>query len=46
MQYRYKTDILFMNSENSETFYPYISLFNLTNKIDLRRGENRFALFA
>ena len=35
-----------MNSENSETFYRYISLFNLTNKIDLRRGESRFALFA
>ena len=32
-----------MNSENSKTSKPYILILNLTNKIDLRRGEK--ALF-
>ena len=33
-----------MNSENSKTSKPHLSILNLTDKIDLRRGENSFAL--
>ena len=32
-----------MNSENSKTSKPHILILNLTDKIDLRRGEK--ALF-
>ena len=30
-----------MNSENSKTSKPYILKLNLTDKIDLRRGEKK-----
>ena len=33
-----------MNSENSKTSKPQVLIFNLTNKIDLRRGGKIFAL--
>ena len=34
-----KTDIIFMNSENSKTSKAHVLIVNLTDKIDLRRGE-------
>ena len=37
-------DTIFLNSENSKTSKPYISILNLTDKIDLRRGEKSIAL--
>ena len=33
-----------MNSENSKTSKPRILILNLTDKIDLRRGEKSMAL--
>ena len=33
-----------MNSENSKTFKPHVLILNLTDKIDLRRGEKNVAL--
>ena len=33
-----------MNSENSKTPKPYVLIVNLTDKIDLRRGEKSIAL--
>ena len=33
-----------MNSENSKTFKPYVLILNVTDKIDLRRGEKNIAL--
>ena len=33
-----------MNSENSKTPKPHILIFNLTDKIDPRRGEKSIAL--
>ena len=33
-----------MNSENTETSKPHVFIFNLTDKIDLRRGEKSIAL--
>ena len=39
-----KTDTLFMNSENSKTSKPHVLILKLTNKLDLRRGENSIAL--
>ena len=35
---------IFMNSENSKTSDPHRLLFNLTDKIDLRRKEKYVAL--
>ena len=32
-------DTMFMNSENSKTSKPHVLILNLTDKIDLRRGE-------
>ena len=32
-------DTIFMNSENSKTSNPHRLLLNLTNKVDLRKGE-------
>ena len=32
-------DTMFMNSENSKTSNPHRLLLNLTNKVDLRKGE-------
>ena len=33
-----------MNSENSKTSKPFVLMLNLTNKIDLRRGEKSLVL--
>ena len=33
-----------MNSENSKTSKPHVLILNLTDKIDLRRGEKSVAL--
>ena len=37
-------DNIFMNSENSETSKPHVLILNLTDKLDLRRGEKSIAL--
>ena len=36
-------DTIFMNSENSKTSEPYILILNLTDKLDLRRGEIEYS---
>ena len=33
-----------MNSENSKTSEPHILILNLTDKLDLRRGEKIISL--
>ena len=33
-----------MNSENGKTSKPHVLILNLTDKIDLRRSEESFAL--
>ena len=33
-----------MNSENSKTYKPYVLVFKLTNKLDLRIGKKIIAL--
>ena len=33
-----------MNSENSKTFEPYVSILKLTDKLDLKRGEKSITL--
>ena len=38
-----KMDTIFMNSENSKTSEPYILILNLTDKLDLRRGEIEYS---
>ena len=35
----YKTDTIFMNSENSETSKLQVLILKLTNKLDLRIGK-------
>ena len=37
-------DTIFMYSENSETSEPHGLILKLTDKLDLRRGENIIAL--
>ena len=37
-------DTIFMNSENNKTSKPHVLLLNLTDKIDLQRGEKTIAL--
>ena len=37
-------DTIFMNSENSQTSEPYILILKLTDKLDLKIGENSIAL--
>ena len=37
-------DIIFMNSENSETFKLHVLILKLTNKLDLRIVGNSIAL--
>ena len=37
-------DTIFMNSENSKTSEPHILILNLTDKLDLRRGEKIISL--
>ena len=34
-----KMDTIFMNFENSKTSEPHVSILQLTDKLDLRRGE-------
>ena len=33
-----------MNSENSKTSEPYVLILNLTDKLDLRKGEKSITL--
>ena len=35
---------IFMNSENSKTSKPYVLIFKLTDKLDLKRGEKGIAI--
>ena len=35
---------IFMNSENSKTSEPHVSILKLTDKLDLRRGKEIIAL--
>ena len=37
-------DTIFMNSKNSKTSKPHVLILNFTDKLDLRRDENRTAL--
>ena len=37
-------DTIFMNSKKSKAFYQHRLLLNLTNEIDLQRGEEGVAL--
>ena len=37
-------DTMFMNSTNSKTFKPHVLILKLTDKLDLRRDENKIAL--
>ena len=37
-------DTIFMNSENSKTSKPHVVILKLTDKLDLRRGEESIAL--
>ena len=37
-------DTIFMNSENSKSFYPHRLLLNLSEKINLRRSDKYVAL--
>ena len=39
-----KMNTIFMNSENSKTSKPHVLILKLTNKLDLRIGENIIAL--
>ena len=39
-----KMDTIFMNSENSKTSEPHVLIINLTDKLDLGRGEKSVAL--
>ena len=39
-----KTDTIFLNSKNSQASKPHIFILKFTDKLDLRRGENRIAL--
>ena len=39
-----KMDTMFMNSKNSQTYKPHILILKFTDKLDLRRGENRISL--
>ena len=40
----YKMDTIFMNSENSRTSEYHVLMLNLTDKLDLRRGQKTVAL--
>ena len=37
-------DTIFINSKNSQTSEPHVLMLKFTDKLDLRRGENRIAL--
>ena len=43
-QYKYKMGTIFINSENSKTSKSYVLIPNLTDKINLRRGEKSTVL--
>ena len=36
---------IFMNSENSKSSKPHVLILNLTDKIDLRRGEINLSIY-
>ena len=38
-------DTIFMNSENSKTSEPHVLILELTDKLDLGRGEESIALW-
>ena len=40
----WKMDTIFMNSENNKTSDPHVLIRKLTDKLDLRRGENSIVL--
>ena len=42
--YCYKTDTIFINSENCKTYEPHRLLFNLLDKINLKRSDKYVAL--
>ena len=37
-------DTIFRNSKSSKTSKPHVLILEFTDKLDLRRGENRIAL--
>ena len=37
-------DAIFMNSKNSQTSEPHLLILKFTDKLDLRRSENRIHL--
>ena len=37
-------DTIFINTENSKTSKPHVSILKLTDKLDLRRGEKGITL--
>ena len=37
-------ETIFMNSQNSQTSKPHSLILKFTDKLDLRKGENRIAL--
>ena len=37
-------DTIFMNSKNSKTSEPHVLILQLTDKLDLRRGEKSIVL--
>ena len=37
-------DTRFINSENNKTYEPHVLILNLTDKLNLRRGEKSIAL--
>ena len=39
-----KMDTIFMNSKNSQTSKPHVLILKFSDKLDLRRSENRIAL--
>ena len=39
-----KMDTIFMNSKISQTSKPHVLILKFTDKLDLRRGENRIPL--
>ena len=39
-----KIDTIFMNSKNRQMSKPHVLILKFTDKIDLRRGENKIAL--
>ena len=44
IQMQYKIDTIFMNSGNSKTSDPHRLVFNLADKINLKKSHKLFAL--